>query len=158
MLSLIIGGIICPGGEDVKTGTILMFGGNAAPTGYLLCDGSAVSRSTYGDLFNIIGTTFGAGNGTTTFNVPDFQDRLPAGVGVDVSLGAFGGNLGTLTGHNHSVSALDTEPTMTTVQVEAFTTTPVNVPTADHTHSIGSHETDDNAVPPYLGVRFIIKT
>lgn len=50
------------------------------PTGWLLCDGSAVSRTTYAALFAIIGTTYGAGNGTTTFNVPDFRGRVPVGL------------------------------------------------------------------------------
>lgn len=50
------------------------------PTGWLLCDGSAVSRTTYAPLFAIIGTTYGVGNGTTTFNVPDFRGRVPMGL------------------------------------------------------------------------------
>lgn len=54
----------------VPTGSILPYGGSSAPTGYLLCDGSAVSRTTYSSLFAVTGTTFGVGNGTTTFNLP----------------------------------------------------------------------------------------
>ena len=49
----------------------------AAPDGYLLCNGAAVSRSTYADLFAIVSTTYGAGDGSTTFNVPDLQDNVP---------------------------------------------------------------------------------
>lgn len=52
---------------------------NTAPTGWLICDGSAVSRTTYADLFAVIGTTYGAGDSSTTFNLPDFQGRVPAG-------------------------------------------------------------------------------
>lgn len=55
----------------VPVGTILEFGGSTAPTGFLLCDGSAVSRTTYADLFTAIGTSYGPGDGVTTFNLPD---------------------------------------------------------------------------------------
>lgn len=55
----------------VPAGVISMYAGSVAPSGYLLCDGSAVSRSTYSALFAVIGTTYGAGNGSTTFNLPN---------------------------------------------------------------------------------------
>ena len=58
----------------VPTGTILAFGGVTAPKGFLICDGSAVSRTTYATLFSVIGTRYGAGNGSTTFNVPKLND------------------------------------------------------------------------------------
>lgn len=58
----------------VPTGTILAFGGVTAPNGFLICDGSAVSRTTYANLFAVIGTRYGAGNGSTTFNVPKLND------------------------------------------------------------------------------------
>lgn len=61
------------------TGTVLPFAGSAAPTGWLLCHGQAVSRTTYAALFNTIGTTFGAGDGSTTFNLPDLRGRVAAG-------------------------------------------------------------------------------
>lgn len=59
-------------GTGIPVGTIASYGGTATPSfGWLLCDGSAVSRTTYSDLFAVIGTFYGAGNGTTTFNLPD---------------------------------------------------------------------------------------
>ena len=61
------------------TGTVLDFAGSAAPTGWLLCYGQAVSRTTYAPLFAAIGTTFGAGDGSTTFNLPDCRGRVHAG-------------------------------------------------------------------------------
>jgi microcystin-dependent protein len=61
-------------------GTINGFAGASAPNFWLLCDGRAISRTTYVDLFNIIGTTFGAGNGTTTFNIPDLRGRVLTGL------------------------------------------------------------------------------
>ena len=62
------------------TGMVVPFAGSTAPTGWLLCDGSAVSRTTYDALYSVIGTTYGAGNGSTTFNVPDLRGRTVAGV------------------------------------------------------------------------------
>lgn len=64
--------------------------GGGFPTGWLLCDGSAISRTTFATLFAAIGTTFGAGNGTTTFNVPDLRGRVP--VGVDGAAGRLSAN------------------------------------------------------------------
>lgn len=66
-----------PGTE--LTGVVKEYGGTVAPTGYLLCDGSAVSRSTYAALFAVLGTAYGVGNGTTTFNIPDKRGRVGVG-------------------------------------------------------------------------------
>jgi microcystin-dependent protein len=63
----------------VPTGAILPYGASTAPTNFLLCDGSAVSRSTYATLLAVIGTTYGVGNGSTTFNLPNLQGRFPLG-------------------------------------------------------------------------------
>ena len=68
------------------------FAGTVAPENYLFCDGSAVSRSTYATLFGVIGTTFGAGDGSTTFNVPDLSGRVPLGVSSTHLLGSTGGS------------------------------------------------------------------
>lgn len=64
------------------TGTIKLWSAAAAPSGYLLCDGSAVSRTTYAALFAVCGTTFGSGDGSSTFNLPDLRGRAPIGVGT----------------------------------------------------------------------------
>jgi microcystin-dependent protein len=69
-------------------GDIHMFGGAAAPSGWLICDGSAVSRATYGGLFTIIGTVFGIGDGVNTFNLPDMRAATPAGVGTSTGFTA----------------------------------------------------------------------
>lgn len=61
------------------TGIIQYFGGNNPPDGWLTCDGSAVSRVTYANLFSVIGTNFGEGDGSTTFNLPDLINRFPQG-------------------------------------------------------------------------------
>ncbi|MEM7183193.1 MAG: phage tail protein [Spirochaetota bacterium] len=66
----------------VPTGTVLSYAGSSAPIGFLLCDGSAVSRTTYADLFAVLGTTWRAGDGTTTFNIPDGRAASPTGAGT----------------------------------------------------------------------------
>ena len=65
----------------VPAGTLTMFAGDTAPAGWLMCDGSAVDRTTYADLFAVLGTQYGLGNGTTTFNLPNIQNRFPVGKG-----------------------------------------------------------------------------
>ena len=63
----------------MPAGSVIPFAGSSAPTGFLLCDGSAISRSTYSDLFSAISTTYGSGDGSSTFNVPDLRGRVVAG-------------------------------------------------------------------------------
>jgi microcystin-dependent protein len=68
------------GAPASPTGSVTDFAGSTAPSGWLLCDGSAVSRATYSALFSTIGTTYGSGDGSTTFNVPDLRGRVAAGL------------------------------------------------------------------------------
>jgi len=92
------------GASLIPPGCMFDYGGSSAPTGYLICDGSAVSRTTYADLFTALSTTYGVGDGSTTFNIPDRTGRVSvgkeasatrltsAGGGVDgATLGATGG-------------------------------------------------------------------
>lgn len=80
-----------PGG--LPAGSIIQWGGATAPVNWLLCDGSAVSRTTYASLFAAVGTSYGTGDGTTTFNLPDLRGRVPVGKngGSFGTLGATGG-------------------------------------------------------------------
>ena len=73
--------------RGTRTGAIVAYGGAAAPSGYLLCDGQAVSRVTYPALFASIGEVWGVGDGATTFNLPDLQGRVLAGAGVGLGAG-----------------------------------------------------------------------
>lgn len=73
----------------LPTGTIITWSANDAPDGYLICNGAAISRTTYARLFNVIGTTWGEGDGNTTFNVPNFVDRIPQGSGSRGTVGAY---------------------------------------------------------------------
>lgn len=99
----------------VPSGVISAFAGSTAPTGYLLCDGSAVSRTTYAELFAVIGTTYGSGDGSTTFNLPDLRSRVIVGAGQGTGLtnrlrGSTGGSethtltVNEIPAHNHSVN------------------------------------------------------
>ena len=75
-----------------EVGTIKPWPKAAAPSGYLLCDGTAVSRTTYAELYAVTGDTYGAGNGSTTFNVPQLQGKTPQGYdGNTYNLAATGG-------------------------------------------------------------------
>jgi len=77
--------------EGIPTATIVPWSDASVPTGFLECNGAAVSRSTYADLFAIVGTTYGSGDGSTTFNVPDLQDNVAVGKSGTKNLGSTGG-------------------------------------------------------------------
>ena len=85
-------------------GIVKAFAGTTAPRGHILCDGGAISRTAYPSLFTAIGTTYGAGNGSTTFNVPNLSGRFPLGkatTGTGSTLAATGGAID----HNHTTPA-----------------------------------------------------
>lgn len=65
---------------ETPIGSISLFAGSTAPSGYLICDGSAVSRTTYSGLFDVISTTYGTGDGSTTFNLPNLKGKVPVGL------------------------------------------------------------------------------
>ena len=81
----------------IPPGLLAPFAGATAPDGWLLCDGAAVSRTDHADLFTALGETYGAGDGSTTFNLPDLRRRVPVGAGgsrsqgPQTALGATGG-------------------------------------------------------------------
>ena len=74
----------------LPTGTVIAFAANSTPTGYLLCNGAKISRTTYAALFAAIGTTYGAGNGSTTFNLPNLTDKFIQGSGTAGTVKAAG--------------------------------------------------------------------
>jgi len=98
----------------VPTGAILPYGGTSAPSNFLLCDGSAVSRATYATLFGILGTAYGVGDGATTFNLPNMKGRFPLGYAASAPTKVFtfssrSGNIITITGaDNHAHNELQT--------------------------------------------------
>lgn len=102
----------------VRVGNIVMHGSSTVPSGFLECNGAAVSRTTYAALFAEIGTTWGAGNGTTTFNVPDWRGEFPRGWdngrGIDPGR-VFGSAQGDLLGsHSHTYNTSYANGTSTT--------------------------------------------
>lgn len=103
------------GRRITPVGSVTMFAGPATnvPSGWLICRGQAVSRTTYAKLFAAIGTTYGNGNGSTTFNLPDLRGRTPIGVGDGTALNHTNHELGDRGGrenaiipyHKHSIAA-----------------------------------------------------
>jgi len=155
----------------VETGMVTAYAGTTAPTGYLICDGSAVSRSAYATLYAITGDTYGAGNGTTTFNLPDLVGRVPIGAGTgdatDATAHALGDEGGTEThtlteaempSHRHS--SADGQQFMTYSAATGWyfgdPGVPISAATAytAYTGGGGAH----NIMQPYTTINYIIKT
>lgn len=67
-------------GDGAPAGAVMAWTTGTAPAGYVLCDGSALSRTEFAALFDVVGTTYGAGDGSTTFNVPNLKGRVPVGL------------------------------------------------------------------------------
>ena len=108
-------GAFLTGIEGVNTGIVVPWGSASIPSGFLECNGQAVSRSTYAALFAIIGTTYGVGDTTTTFNVPDLTDRTVVNKSNTKNLAQTGGaNTVTPTGN---ISGSTGSTTLTTQQI-----------------------------------------
>jgi microcystin-dependent protein len=99
----------------VPVATVVMWAGSSenVPDNWLLCDGTAISRTTYDDLYTIQGNVFGGGDGSTTFNLPDMRNRFIVGAGDSYSVNSKGGSSSVNIAHTHTVNA--------------------------HTHTIGNH-------------------
>jgi microcystin-dependent protein len=91
-------------GGDTPVGAGMIWYTNTAPANWLICDGTAVSRTTYGALFAVLGTTYGTGNGSTTFNLPDLRQRFPMGKAASGTGNSLAGTGGAID-HTHSVPA-----------------------------------------------------
>lgn len=107
------------------TGGVIDFGGTAAPAGWVLCYGQAISRTTFSDLFTVIGTTYGTGDGSTTFNVPDLRGRVVAGQDDmgGVSANRLTGQSGGVDGDVLGGSGGGETHTLTTAELAAHTHT-----------------------------------
>lgn len=124
-------------------GAIQAYAGPTAPAKWLLCNGAAVNRVTYQDLFSVIGTAYGTGDGSTTFNLPDLRQRFPLGKaasGTGATLGSTGGAID----HTHSLSGLSVSASGTTSTDGSHSHSGSTGSTGSHSHggstgSAGSH-------------------
>lgn len=135
----------------IPKGTINAYAGATAPNGWLICDGTAISRTTYADLFAIIGTSYGTGDGSTTFNLPNLKGKVVTGYDISDtdfnSLGKTGGekthmqtlleNYWTIEGQNPSASSGGTGGYLVA-------------------HSADAQEAF-NVMQPYIALNYIIK-
>ena len=169
--------------EGTATGTILPWSAASLPSGFLECNGTAVSRSTYSALFAIVGTTYGAGDGSTTFNTPDLQDNTPVGKSNNKALGSTGGantvaatgNVGGSTANatlseaqlaSHSHSANVGNASNLAGHFGRSSAALQNVSTQNtgsgsgHSHNMSANFSGDatSVLQPYLALIYIIKT
>ena len=162
----------------IPTGALMMWSTASPPSGYLLCNGSAVSRSVYAALFAVIGTTFGVGDNSTTFNLPNYNNRVPVGAGGLYALAATGGSKDAITvSHTHTLTGGGVTGTFVTgvsstlsygyqtggpggvgsAVTAVSTTTGIPSYSSPTVQTAGSSGTDQN-MQPYLAMNFIIKT
>lgn len=164
------------GPSGALTGMVVMWTTGSAPSGWLICDGSAVSRASFPALFTLIGTTYGTGDGSTTFNLPNMASKYPRQDTADLA-----GTGGAAT-HDHNLDggsplahALITLSTgsgpntqMQRIGVATWTTdfgaTTGASNTAAESNSkttatpVVGHSASSSSLPPYLNLNFIIKT
>lgn len=161
-------------GELVPVGAVIATASSSVPDGYLACDGSAVSRTTYAALFAEIGTTYGSGDGSTTFNVPDMRQRFPLGKaasGTGSTLGGTGGDIDHTHDHNGTdaaaaaeLNAADGDLYGRWVACSSYSNTrktvagPYSANTATSTTGIALVGSTQSGNPPFLALNYLIKT
>jgi len=142
-------------------GLVQMFAGVSAPHGFLLCDGSAVSRVTYKNLFNVIGVIYGAGDGVNTFNIPNLQGRVPVGrdatqTEFDV-LGETGGEkthtltIAEMPAHTHTYLGVQSQGA-----ASGFDNVAENSPRPTETSGSTGGSLPHNNLQPYIVLNYII--
>lgn len=152
--------------RSVAAGIIQAFGGTVPPAGWMFCDGAAVSRTTYSHLFNAIGTSYGVGNGSTTFNLPDLRGRVPVGVdGAQIefdNLGEKGGakthtlTIAEMPAHSHTIKGYSgVDDKNFTGLNGAFAAADAVTPYDQQTQSNGGGAPHNN-LQPYIVVNFVI--
>jgi len=166
--------------QALITGTIIPWSSSSIPSGYLECAGTAVSRTTYADLFAAIGTTYGSGDGSTTFNVPDLRDKVVKCVSNSQNAGTTGGgntatpnshsygntslSNSTIPSHNHNKGSIGTPGnySMTAgggnraTQLSNINTNSTGSGSA-HNHSVNTGSLS-STLQPYIAVIYLIKT
>ena len=153
-------------GGTPDTGFVMPFAGSTAPKGWLICDGSAVSRTTYSNLYSAIGITYGSGDGSTTFNLPDLREATPKGTGLSgkssthisssgLSLGAFTND--RMKQHQHTYKTISVADVVTVNRTGQGSGYPVIV--GDFVNKTTSAAgTGSTTEVKSVGVNFIIKT
>lgn len=167
----------------LPSGIVLAYAAATAPSGYLLCDGSAVSRNTYAGLFATIGTTHGQGDGSSTFNLPDYRGRflrgVDGGMGRDPDAasrtpmntgGNSGANVGSIQGHQYASHTHTQDPHSHGIQIaqgsnSGFPQYPTTLPSSSTTTFTSNSATATNqnsggneTRPVNAYVAYIIKT
>lgn len=152
------------GGGGAEVGSIVMWGAAVAPVGYVLCDGAAISRIVYATLFALIGTTYGSGDGTTTFNVPNMKGKVVVGFNsAETEFDALGETGGAKThtlstaempSHNHGLPTRASGNTTFGIPNSSASSYNYNVLYSASEGGGGSH----NNLQPYITLNFIIKT
>lgn len=141
-----------------QIGIVAYTGGTTAPPGWLMADGSAVSRTTYSVLFSIYGVLYGAGDGVTTFNLPLISQRFilgKAAAGTGSILGETGGNID----HTHTADPPNTTSTAPSATTTSLLAAGIDIrPTNTHTHDVNiASFTTGTANPPYIALNPIIR-
>lgn len=157
----------------VPSGAVIPFAGSTAPQGYLLCDGREVSRADYPYLFDAIGTTYGEGDGSTTFNLPNLQDKFVQGAGANAVGTEMSAGLPNITGvtpdyfvgwyNAKSITGaikLSASSNSTTANI-SNNTTPTNTKSMlldfDASRSSSIYGNSDTVQPPAIVMNYIIK-
>lgn len=158
----------------IPAGVILPYGGASAPSGWLLCDGAAVSRTAYAALFAAIGTAYGPGDGSTTFNIPDLRGRYA--LGKDDMGGSAANRVTATQADNLGQGSGAENHTLTIAEMPAHTHPPssgnfMNIETgstqrgegvADVTNAAATGSTGGggahNNMPPYQTTNYLVKT
>ena len=170
--------------EGIPTATIVPWSDSSIPSGFLECNGAAVSRSTYSALFAIVGTTYGAGDGASTFNLPDLQDNVAMGKSGTKALASTGG--ANTVAAEGTVGGTTANATLSTAQLASHSHNATGgidsggqfgalyfpgaraqqQPTSNtgsgtgHSHNMSANFTGSatSVVQPYLTIIYIIKT
>ena len=146
---------------STPTGAVISFGGASVPAGWLMCDGAPVSRTTYASLFAILGTVYGPGDGSTTFNLPNLVDRTVVGVGdAPAQLATVLGDAGGA--DDHTLTATELPPHK---HKNAYGSSNRNPPPGGGsanrrtgTMPAAGGGTAHTNVQPYLALKYCIKT